>query len=196
MKIIYAAVLTYMFLLPAAGVAQSAASIINKGNEAYRKGDYPSAISLYKDALRKEPGQQTARFNLANALQKQKEYAAAIEEYKKTDSKATEQIRATTAYNMGLAYIRSKQTDKAIESFTIALRLMPDDKNTRENLVKALRERQSQNRNQPQKDKQQKQHPMNKDLMEDKFNQLRNEEKSLQKKLNKKAQNGQPEKDW
>lgn len=190
------ALLFFLLVMPGAGFAQGTASLVNKGNEAYRKGDYAAALNLYKEALRKEPGNATARFNLANALQKQKEYTAAIEAYKKTDATATEQIRAATAYNMGLAYIRNKRVDEAIAAFTTALRLMPDDKDTRDNLVKALREKQLQSKQQPKKENPQKQRPINKDLMEEKFNQLRNEEKNLQKQLNKKASNGQPEKDW
>lgn len=175
--------------------AQHTASIINKGNKAYRTGDFTTAISLYKAALKQDPNQETARFNLANALQKQKKYEASIEEYKKTKPSSTEQIRAASAYNKGLALIRSKKIDEAILAFTSALRLTPDDKDTRENLVKALREKQNEQKNKPKKENQ-PQRPFNKDLMEDKFNQLRNEEKNLQKKLNKKSQDGQPDKDW
>lgn len=196
MRLLCIAIIICLLALPQTGNTQSTASMINKGNEAYRKGDYMTAANLYKEALKKDPGHATARFNLATALQKQKEYESAIAEYKKTSPAASEQIRAATAYNMALAYVRSNRVDEAIALFRAALRLMPDDKDTRENLVKALREKQNQTNSQPKKDKQEKQRPFNKDLMEEKFNQLRNEEKNLQKQLNKKAQNGQPEKDW
>ena len=62
-------------------MAQPANSEINKGNEAYRKGDYKTAIESYKNALRKDPANNTARFNLANALQRQNELNEANKNY-------------------------------------------------------------------------------------------------------------------
>ncbi len=195
MKINYIFFIIFFYFLPEMSNAQHTATIINKGNKAYRAGDFAAAINLYKAALKQDPNEETARFNLANAFQKQKEYEASVEEYKKTKPGSTQQILAASAYNKGLALIKIKKIDEAIAAFTAALRLTPDDKNTRENLVRALREKQNEQNRKPKKEnKPQKQ--LNKDLMEDKFNQLRNEEKNLQKQLNKKAQNGQPEKDW
>ncbi len=195
MKIIYFFIFIFFYFLPEMSHAQSTASIINKGNKAYRAGDFMEAINFYKAALKQDPNEETARFNLANALQQQKKYEASIEEYKKSKPSSSEQLRAASAYNKGLALIRSKKIDEAIVAFTAALRLTPDDKNTRENLVRALREKQNEQKSKPQKENK-PQKPFNKDLMEEKFNQLRNEEKNLQKQLNKKSQNGKPEKDW
>ena len=66
--------ITILFFLCATVLfAQEANNFIAKGNEAYRKGDFDAAVENYKNALRKQPENNTARFNLANALQRQDE---------------------------------------------------------------------------------------------------------------------------
>ena len=61
------------FLIATILFAQPANNYIQKGNDAYRKGDFDAAVEHYHPALREEPENNTARFNLANALQKQNE---------------------------------------------------------------------------------------------------------------------------
>ena len=46
------------------------------------------------------------------------------------------------------------------------------------------------------KKQQQKNKPLNKDLIEQKLNELRDKEKQLQKRLQQKTNRQQPEKDW
>ncbi len=55
---------------------------------------------------------------------------------------------------------------------------------------------QNQKQKQPQNSKKQKQPPLNKNMMEQKLNELRNQENQLQKKLESKNNTTQPEKDW
>jgi tetratricopeptide (TPR) repeat protein len=44
----------------------------NKGNASFKNQDLSSAVESYKEALRKDPGNEPARHNLALALKKQK----------------------------------------------------------------------------------------------------------------------------
>ena len=187
--------------------AQPANNYIQKGNEAYRKGDFGKAIEAYKDALRKEPGNNTARFNLANALQRQNEINESKKNYDEIIAKTDQNsLKSESQYNKALAYVKEKDLMNAIASFKESLKENPSDDDARENLQKALndlkkqnQQSQPQNKNQqqqqnPQKEK--KQPPVNKEMMEQKFNELRNQEKQLQKKLQNRSGNGQPEKDW
>lgn len=186
-------------------IAQAENKEIAKGNEAYRKGDYSTAIEAYKNALRKQPENNTARFNLANALQKQNELKAANKNYDEViENEVAASLKAESNYNKGLAYVKEKDLLKAIASFKEALKQNSDDDDARENLQKALNElkqqqqQQQQNKNQQQQQnpKQQKQKPLNKDMMQQKFNELHNQENQLQQKLQNKNNTVQPEKDW
>ncbi|MEP6466246.1 MAG: tetratricopeptide repeat protein, partial [Parafilimonas sp.] len=59
--------ITIIFFLYATVLsAQQVNNFIQKGNDAYRKGDFDVAVENYKNALRKAPDNNTARFNLAN----------------------------------------------------------------------------------------------------------------------------------
>ncbi|HWB27410.1 MAG TPA: tetratricopeptide repeat protein [Chitinophagaceae bacterium] len=179
---------------------------VQKGNEAYRNGDYKAAEEEYKKALAVEPGNQAALFNLGNVLLRQKNAAGAAKQYDDVINSATDtSLRAQALYNKALAFIKQQNLDEAINAFKQALSLSPDDNDTRENLQKALNEKrqkqqqQQQNQQQQKKDEpkpQQNQKPLNKQLMEQKFDELRNQEKQLQKQLQKKPLEGQPEKDW
>jgi Ca-activated chloride channel family protein len=153
--------------------------------------------------LRKDPENNIARFNLANALQKQNEIKEAKKNYDEVIEKADiNSLKAESNYNKALAYIKEKDLLQAIASFKESLKQNPNDDDARENLQKALNElkkqqQQKQPKNQkPQNQKQQKQPQLNKNMMQQKFNELRNQEKQLQQKLQTKNNTVQPEKDW
>ncbi|MBS1744900.1 MAG: tetratricopeptide repeat protein [Bacteroidetes bacterium] len=186
--------------------AQPANKNIEKGNDAYRKGDYSNAIEMYKEVLRKDPANTIARFNLANALQKRNEMDDANKNYDLVIKESGNNVLAAESnYNKGLAFVKEKNLEEAIAAFKQSLRENSSDDDTRENLQKALndlKKQQQQNQpnrqqqNQQQKPKQQKQPPLNKDMMQQKFNELRNQEKQLQQKLLSKNNTAQPDKDW
>ena len=186
--------------------AQPANNYIHNGNEAYRKGDFAEAIENYKNALRKDPGNNTARFNLANALQKQNQTKEAEKNYDEVIEKADiNSLKAESNYNKGLAFLKEKDLLQAVTSFKESLKQNPNDDDARENLQRALNElKKQQQQNQPknnqqqqqQNPKQKKQPPLNQEMMQQKFNELRNQEKQLQQKLQHKNSTAQPEKDW
>ena len=185
--------------------AQQANNYIQKGNEAYRKGDYEAAVEQYKSALRKEPQNNTARFNLANALQRQNQGAAAAKNYDDIiEQPDAGSLKAASSYNKGLAYLQQKDLPKAIAAFESSLKQDPTDEDARENLQKALNELKkqqggAQNKQQKQKnnpEQKKKQPPLNKEMMQQKFNELHNQENQLQQKLQNKNNTTQPEKDW
>ncbi len=183
--------------------AQNANNDIAKGNEAYRKGDYDEAVKNYQTALKKDASNTTARFNLANALQKQDHINEANKNYDKViETVNLNSMKAESNYNKALAFIKGKDLLSAINSFKASLKENPNDDETRENLQKALNELNQQQKNQPQSNKQQqnpkqqKQPPLSKQMMQQKFNELRNQENQLQQKLQNKNNTTQPEKDW
>jgi Ca-activated chloride channel family protein len=184
--------------------AQDVNRTIKAGNDAYKKGDYKNAASLYKTVLGKDSKNTTAKFNLGNSLYKQSDLASAEKYYDEVTSSTDASLKAKSFYNKGVAEAQQQKLPEAIESFKQALLLTPEDDDTRENLQKAindLKKQQQQNQPKPQKNKQ-KQQPQQKnkmpnpEMMEQKFNELRDKEKQLQKMLQQKSNQGQPDKDW
>lgn len=194
--------------------AQAGDASVKKGNDLYKKGDYVNAELYYRKALVKEPGNVAAKFNLGNAMEKQKkeEDAAAmfndIAGAKSTDSV----MKAKAYYNKGLALAKDSKLQNAIDAFKQSLRLVPDDEHTRENLQKAMNElrqqqqqKQDQKQNQNQQPQPQKPKPqpeksnskLNQSRAEEMLDQLRDNEKQLQRQIRKSNSNPNPnKKDW
>jgi tetratricopeptide (TPR) repeat protein len=195
-----------LFTITATLFAQQVNNEIAKGNEAYKQDNYKAAIENYKNALRKNPADNTARFNLANALQKQNETEQSKKEYDEVIAKADiNSLKSESNYNKALAFVKEKDLQNAIKFFEESLKENPNDDDARENLQKAMNDlKKQQQQNQPQNKKQkeqqnqkkQKQPPLNKEMMQQKFNELRNQENQLQKKLQNKNNTTQPDKDW
>ena len=186
------------------GFAQKADNIIKSGNEAYKKGDYKHAAELYKAALAEDKNSLAAKFNLGNAMLKQNNIVEAAQYFSQVSEAASDEtFKSKALYNKGLTMLKSQKLPDAIDAFKQSLLLVPDDNDTRENLQKAIEELKKQQQSQPQQNQQQKPNPKkpqnktpNKDVMEQKFDELKDKEKQLQKLLQKKSNTDQPEKDW
>ncbi len=191
-------------------IAQKANSSIKQGNEAYRKNKFATAIKDYAKALQSDEKNVTARFNMANAQQRNGNEEASAANYDDVIKTTTDaDMQAKAHYNKALAMLQQKNVGAAVDAFKQSLRLSPNDNEARENLQKALNEQkkqqeQNQKQNpdqkqqQQQQKKEQKQQPkMNREMMEQKFKELQEQEKKLQKDLQKQKTNQQEqEKDW
>ncbi len=185
--------------------AQEANTIIKDGNDAYRKGDFKNAAELYRKVLGLDQKNSTANFNLGNALQRQNNFAEAEKYYDESASSDDIILKSKALYNKGVAQAQQKKLEDAIEAFKQSLTLTPEDNDTRENLQKAINELKKKQQNSPQQntknqdktkqDKNKKKEP-DKEMLEQKFNELRDKEKQLQKMLQKKNNATQHGKDW
>jgi len=182
--------------------AQPEIQWIEKGNIAYQKGNYTEAIQYYNKALEINSNNAILRFNLANALEKNKQYAEAALHYSNAIQLANNSsLKANAYYNQGVALAKQNQLAEAIQSFKQSLLLQPQDNDARDNLQKALmqwQQMQKQNSSSTQS-KPQPQNPsaLDKQMLEQKLAELRNKEKEIQKNMQQKNnQPQQPEKDW
>lgn len=182
--------------------AQKANSEIAKGNEAYRKQEYSRASSYYQSALQLSPNSNVAAFNLGNALLKEDkadEARAQFEASAKMGKSKTE--KADALYNRGVVLTKQKKLDESISAYKSVLRLNPADSLARQNLQRALNEKQKQqqqqNKNKDQQPKKQ-QNKMNKQQVQQMLNALQEQEKQLQQRMQKSKvpAPGQPDKDW
>lgn len=209
MRLATAVVACLFFSLPV--LAQEANTFIREGNQAYKNGEYQKAVENYRQALAAEPGHQTAQFNLAAALYKSKDKAAALEAYTASiDSYTNTNDLAKLShayYNRGVVYHNDEKIDECIEDYKRALRLNPNDDDARQNLQKALKKKKQDQQNEDQKNKnqqnqQQKPKPqqskMKQQDAEEKLKALQQQERNLQERMHRSntPSPNTPDKDW
>lgn len=176
--------------------AQKAAKEISEGNDYYRTGQFDLAEKYYRAALKKEPANSTAAYNLANALYSQKRYREAIGVLKEIKTGADNTaLQAAIQYNTGVAHTKERDLEASIEAYKAALRLTPDDKDARENLQKALMELK---REQQQRQQKQERNAMSQNEAQRRLQQLQEKEKRIQERMNRNRsrQGSGMEKDW
>lgn len=195
----------YLIFIPLifiAGIAkaQELNKIILQGNEAYQKADYKTATGAYENALQIEPNNIPGKYNLANALYKQNQFENAAANYLSIIKNTTDHSTLSKAwYNLGNSFIKQKKIQDAINAYRQSLLLDPADNDTRENLQKAINEKQQQNKNtqsNKQPDPKKSKNQINQALAEQYMQQLRDQEKQMQKQLEQKPPTGQKGKDW
>ena len=167
--------------LPLGAYAQADRSEVRSGNRAYAKGEFASAELEYRRALERDSNSVAAHYNLGSALYKQEKYDGAEESYaSRLDSIANPVHKADAFHNLGNAQLLQKKYAESIASYKDALRLRPDDMETKTNLAYAQKmlkneqdqqeQQQDQNQDQDQdqdQDQQQNQDQQNQDQNQD-----------------------------
>lgn len=193
--------------------AQTDNEFIKKGNEAYIKNDFPTAAASYEKVVQKNGANNTAHYNLGNALYKSGKIDEAIASYDKAIAGMDKPLeKADANYNKGVVLQNNKKIAECIEAYKNALRLNPDHEDARQNLQRALQQQKQQNQ-QDKKDKDKDKDEKKKDEdkepkpqpskltkkdAEEKLKALMQQEKNLQDKLHKVNSQSveKPEKDW
>src|SRR5215212_6846817 len=185
-----------VLLMSVNSFGQTVASRLSKGNQFYKLSQFDLAEIEYRAVLELDPKNTTAQYNLANTLQQQKKFNEALEILDRLSSTAkNKKIKSAAYYNQGVAHTKLKNLESSIESYKNALRINPDDKEARENLQKALREKKKQDQQQNQ---QKKSDPkMSQKQAEQKLKQLQQKERELQKKMQSRNKEGSAQaEDW
>ena len=145
-------VATMLLLLVAmTASAQTDRQYIREGNKQFRVGQYDKAEVSYRKAVEKNPKNPQAAYNLGNALMAQKKDSAAVQQFEQATRIETNPLRKAAAYhNMGVICQTHKMYGEAIEAYKNALRLNPNDNETRYNLVLCQRQKKKQDQNQQQ----------------------------------------------
>ena len=165
--------------------AQTDRQYIRQGNKLFRSGDYPNAEVSYRKAIEKNPKNPQAVFNLGNALMAQKKDSAAVMQYESATKLETNPLRKAKAYhNVGVICQSHKMYGEAIEAYKSALRLNPNDDETRYNLVLCKHQQKKQQQNQQNQNQQgndnqkkdDKKDQQNKDQQQDKQNDKKQQE--------------------
>lgn len=193
-----------VFLLSASAskcFAQSERKEIRQGNGLYEKGNYADAETEYRKALEKNKSSFPGSYNLGGALYRQKKYEDAIREYKESTSRSTDKKeQAHALHNLGNSLIQSQQYGEAVDAYKKALKLNPEDDDTRYNLAYAqtmLRNQQqqqqqqqgnNQNQNKDQQNQNKDQQNQNKDQQNQDKQQAENKEQKNQQQQQRQQQ--------
>ena len=192
--------LTILVVLVTPLFGQEANKSLLRGNASYKAGDFSRAREAYAQALQVSPGNQTALFNLGNAQFREKQPDDALASFEQVIQQTGDRrVLADAWYNKGVVLSSQKKLEASIEAYKQSLRLNPMDSFARENLVRALREKQRQQQQQQQQKQQEKPQPkLNKKQVQQLLEALQEQEKQLQQKAQKSKvpSPGQPEKDW
>lgn len=192
------------------GFSQEENKSIAAGNELYKQGQFDKAVEAYQKALDINPNNQIARYNLAAAKYRLQKFEEAQKDYTLSAEKSTDpSLKSKSVYNEGVALTKQKKLLESIASYKQALRLNPNDADTRFNLQKALEElRKQQKQKEPEKKKDQEQKkdqkkeqkppPANKKQIEQWLQSLKQKEQEVQQKMQqqKRRSTSQPDKDW
>ena len=170
-------------VLPLTSLAQTDRQYVRQGNKLFEAGDYANAEVSYRKAVEKNPRNPQAAYNLGNALMAQKKDSAAVQQFQSAARMETNPLRKYQSFhNIGVICQTHKMYGDAIEAYKSALRLNPDDDETRYNLVlcKHLQKKQDQNKQNQQNQDQQKKQDEKKD--DQKQDQNKDEQKQKQQK--------------
>ncbi len=170
-------------LISAGASAQSAKTLIRKGNKLYEQKKYSEAEVQYRKAQVKSPKYEKSTFNLGDAVYQEKNYKGAENFFKNLVQKTKSPVyKANAWYNLGNTFMQQKQYEKSIGSYIRSLKHQPADMDAKYNLVyarKMLKKQKQQKKKQKQNKKNKNKNKKNKNQ-----NKKKNQNKNKQKPQN------------
>ena len=144
-----------LFALGTVGAfSQNDRTYIRQGNRQFRMGNADKAEVEYRKAIVKKNNNPQANYNLGCALMQQQKDSLAMVQFDKASKMETSKFRRSMSYhNMGVIAQRHQQYGPAIKCYQEALRLNPNDNETRYNMI--LCKKLMKNQNQPQQNQNQ-----------------------------------------
>ncbi len=200
LKYIFINILLFSFSLS----AQSVSGLVNDGVDEYEENKFAEAEVNFKKGIEKDIENFESRFNLGDAIYKQGRYEEALEEFKNSMSLAkTDEDKASIFHNIGNTFLKNQKLQESISAYREALKLNPNDMETKYNLSYAVKQMQNQQnqQNQNQQDQndqnkdQDKEQDQNKDQQDQKDKeQDQNKDQQQDKKQDKDQQKNQQQK--
>jgi tetratricopeptide (TPR) repeat protein len=180
----------------AAARSQSERSLIRDGNRSYKDSKFSDAEVNYRKALEKNKELVPGTFDLGDALYKQGRYGEAAEQYGASAEKLKDpSLKAQALHNLGNALLKEQKLPESIGAYKGALKLNPNDADTKYNLeyAKALlqRQQQQQQQNKDQKKDDKKNQDKQKQDQQKQDQQKKDEQKQDQQKNDEQKQKDQ-----
>ena len=108
---------------------------LQEGYDAYRKGDYETALHQFLDGQVEKPDHPEVLYNIGNAYYKTGKYDDAYAYYSQALSQAPESLKEKLLYNMGNTAYRRQAMEEAIKNYEAALAIDPNDEQAKANLA-------------------------------------------------------------
>jgi len=177
----------FIFVFTFTSISQNEKKYIRQGNKLYNQKNYNDAEVDYRKSLIKDSTYTIGKFNLADALYKQKNYEEAARLFSDLAAKETnKELKSKMYHNLGNSLLQTKEYEKSIEAYKNSLKSNPNDIDTKYNLAYAMQMLRQQQQNKDKKD--------NKDNKKDK-DQNKKEEKQNENKQNDQNKENQQDKD-
>jgi len=113
---------------------------LRQGNKLYQYEKFTDAEIRYRQSLEENPQNIKGMFNLGNALYRQGRFDEAAELFGGLSQFAPgEREKAFAYHNLGNTFLQSQKYAESVEAYKNALRINPDDDQTRYNLAYAMR---------------------------------------------------------
>ena len=176
--------------------AQNKKSLLREGNTLYADSSYNDAEMQYRKSLEKDQDYFNASFNLADAVYKQERYEESSALFGALiDNAPTESDLSKVYHNMGNSLVKEQKLDEAIDAYKNALRINPNDAETRHNLALCKKQKQEQEQQQEENKEDKEEQEENKEEMEGekKEEQEKNEQKNENQKQKQEEQQNQKE---
>ena len=137
--------------------AQSAHTLRRSGDLMYDQEEYVEAEEAFRRANSKELTPE-GLYNLGNAIYQQQRYDEAVKQYEAAAAQATDPaLKAGAYYNLGNTHFNAQQLEESIDAYKNALKIDPQDLDTKNNLTRALQQLQQQQQQQQQQNDQEQQ---------------------------------------
>lgn len=187
MKLLLAGIL--IFVCSGFLFGQTDRTLVREGNSLYKQDKFSDAETNYRKALEKNKDMHQGVFNLGDALYKEGRYDEAAEQYRIAEGKVTDPSgKAQALHNLGNSLLQGKKYPESISAYESALKLNPNDLDTKYNLeyAQAMLKQQQQQQNQKNQDKkdkkdqkdQQKQNQQNQDNKQQKQDQKQQQDQA------------------
>lgn len=125
--------------------AQSERGVVNDGVDEYEESKFAEAEVNFKKGIEENVESFESRFNLGDAIYKQGRFEEALEEFKNSMPLAmNDEAKAGIFHNIGNTFLKSQKLKESIGAFREALKLNPDDMETKYNLSYAIKQMQNQ----------------------------------------------------
>jgi Ca-activated chloride channel family protein len=193
--------------------AQNPSKLMREGMLEYKKGNFPNSIAKYNEAIKKGADKNLANYNIGAAYYKADKADSALMHWQSvatTDD--NKELLARSWHNIGNSLVKQGSLDKAVDAYKNALKLNPNDEDTRYNLAYSQRrlqqqQQQQQKQDDKKKDEKEKDQPkpeekpdpkedLNKDEAEKILKAMDNKEKDLHKGKKGEGDPRTPTKDW
>lgn len=126
-------------LLAGQMAAQKEHRLLRQGDKNYEQENLGAAESAYRKALEAKESAKGI-YNLGNTVYQQGRYDEAVKHFEKAATSSSDpHMRANAFHNLGNSYFKQGEYAKSVEAYKNALRLNPNDYETKTNLIQALR---------------------------------------------------------